>query len=213
MPGTRPRNRRRQLIGLTGLAGSGKSTVAEVFSRLGARVIDADRVGHRLLYKNSPCYARLVKTFGPSILTASGAISRSKLGNAVFSDTRQLADLNRIIHPPLVSEIGRRTGLLMQGKPYRPVVIDAALIVPWGLDRRVDWLIVVEAPRLSRLARLMGRGLSRERALNIFKAQPSPADLRRKADLVIANQGSIAELRRKAERAWRELTPVIAAGR
>ena len=211
MPGIRPPWPR--LIGLTGLAGSGKSTVAEVFSRMGARVIEADRMGHSLLYKNSPCYDRLVKTFGPAILTASGDISRSKLGKVVFSDSRQLASLNRIVHPRLVSEITRRARLLMRRKPFRPVVIDAALIVPWGMDRRVDRLVVVEAPRPARLARLMGRGLTRERVRRIFQAQPRPADLRRKADLVIANRGSVKELRRRAERAWRELFPATAAGR
>lgn len=211
MPGIRLR--RARLIGLTGLAGSGKTTVAEVFSRMGARVIDADRVGHGLLRKNSPCYGRLVNTFGPAILKDSGAISHSKLGEVVFSDGRQLARLNRIVHPRLVSEIIRRAGLLMREQPFRPVVIDAALIIPWGLDRRVDRLVVVEAPRPVRLSRLMGRGLTRERARKILQAQPRPADLRRKADLVIANRGSMAELRRKAERAWRELARDESVGR
>jgi dephospho-CoA kinase len=203
MPGIRAA--RVRLIGLTGAAGSGKSTVAKVFARLGAGVIDADRLGHRLLGRNSPCFARLVKAFGPEILTASGGISRSRLGGLVFSDRRKLERLNRIIHPSLTREIRRQALALLRKEPSRPVVIDAALIVSWGMDAELDLLITVEATKEARLARLMRRGLSQKRARMIFDSQPNPAILRKRAGLVIENHGTVRELERKAAREWRRL--------
>ena len=86
-------------IGLTGGIGAGKSTVAEMFQRLGASVINVDEVGHSVLTRSSNEYEEIVKLFGEEILNPDKTINRAALAEIVFSSERQLARLEAITHP------------------------------------------------------------------------------------------------------------------
>ncbi len=201
----RKKNRARHrppVIGLTGLAGSGKSTVASWFRKWGAQVVEADKLGHRLLAQNSPCYRSLVECFGNKILNKSRAIDRRRLGELVFGDRRQLRRLNRLVHPELRRRLQVRiAGLVRENRG--PVVLDAALILDWGLDREMDILIVVTAPVRDRLLRLRRKGYSLDQARAIVGSQMAPSRLVSRADIIIDNAGDISSLRRQAEAAWR----------
>lgn len=195
-----------KLIGLSGGAGSGKSTVAQIFRSWGAAVIDADRIGHALLLPGSPCHDEIVREFGSKILYANGRIDRRALGQAVFSDARLMRRLNAIVHPHLLAEIAYEVLKLKRGKFQGLAVIDAALIVQWNLQKKLDCLIVVDAPENLRLARLKAKGIPAERARQMIAAQLPAAKLRKEANVVIDNTGGLDSLKRQAKAAWETIT-------
>ncbi len=197
------------VIGVTGGAGSGKSLVAGLFRERGARLVDADRMGHRLLRRGSSCYKKIEKTFGPGILKRTGAVDRGKLGALVFSEPGKMGRLNAIVHPELVRNIRRQISKLKR-QGGGPIVLDAALIVDWGLQRELDALVAVEAPAKARLERLARKGVPRERARGIMASQLPSRKLRREADEVIVNTGTIYALRRRAAAAWERIAAKVA---
>ena len=95
----------RVVVGVVGLPGAGKSTVASLLARRGACLLDVDRLGHELLEKGTPEYARLVEQFGERILSEDGTIDRPRLGRLVFEKPDSLDALNKIVHPRMVEEI------------------------------------------------------------------------------------------------------------
>jgi len=192
-----------KLIGLTGGAGSGKSTVASVFEKLGAIVIDADKIGHRLLDEGAPCFDKILKTFGDGILNGQNAIDRQRLGDMVFSDPAKMSKLNRIVHPVMLREIRKQIGLCRTDHPGSPVVVDAALIVQWGLERNFDRLIMVDSPKKVRLIRMLDRGVPENKALQIIASQMPISRLKEKADIIIQNNGSIRQLEKRALAVWK----------
>ena len=196
------------VIGLTGGAGSGKSAVAALFRRRGARVVDADRLGHRLLRRGSPCHEKIVATFGEGVRSRGGAVDRGKLGALVFGDKRELAKLNSIVHPELLKNIKRQISRFRKTKSG-PVVVEAALLVDWGLHREMDRTIVVEAPLRLRLERLAKRGVPLARARAVIASQLPAGRLRRAADEVLDNSGTPAELGRAAARAWSRIEKMV----
>src|SRR2546425_3541913 len=92
-------------FGLTGGVASGKTTVARMFEELGAKIIDADRIGHELLRAPLPAYQEVVHRFGKEILDAGGEIHRKRLGEIVFADTEKLHELNAIVHPRIIQRV------------------------------------------------------------------------------------------------------------
>jgi dephospho-CoA kinase len=184
--------------GLTGGAGSGKSTAAKYFRELGARVIDADRIGHSLLKRGSPCHDKVLKAFGPSIVTGGG-INRKLLGKIVFGSKRELGRLNKIVQPHLVANIKNQIEKIKRSGYKGIVIVDAALIVPWGLQKQLDRLIVVDATLKNRIGRLKAKGLSLQQARKIMASQLPVSVLKREADLVIGNNGSLAGLKQKVQ--------------
>ncbi|MRR10791.1 dephospho-CoA kinase [bacterium] len=154
----------------------------------------------------SPCHDEVVRAFGPGIRYANGRIDRAALGRLVFADARQLRRLDAIVHPHLLAEIAFQALKLKRGGSAPLAVVDAALIVQWNLQHKLDGLIVVDAPERTRLARLAAKGIPAERARRIMAAQLPAARLRRAADIVIDNDGGLAGLRRQAKAAWERIT-------
>jgi len=188
------------VIGLTGGFATGKSFVASIFASYGARVIDADRIAHRLTRKGTPAYRRIVRTFGPSILTRGGAIDRRKLAGVVFADRRKRLTLERIVHPGVVREIGRR---ITGARPDAVVVIDAPLLIEAGLERLVDRLVVVTASRERQIERGVKKfGMTREEARRRIAQQMPLALKARMADFVIRNNGTKPETKKQARKVW-----------
>jgi dephospho-CoA kinase len=197
------------IVGIGGNAGSGKSTFVRELARLGAKVIDADRIGWELLKEGTPTARNAVREFGPGILDSRGAIDRRKLGAIVFARPTARRKLNRIVHPALLREVQRqaRQSTLPPGTRSRApvVVIDAALLFFWNWQRKVDLAVMVSSTQRNKLDRLVGSGLTRTAAQNRLASQLSEAEMRPKADLVIPNNGTIAELKTRARRFYRLL--------
>lgn len=194
------------IIGLTGLIGSGKSEVAAVFERMGAVHINADDIGKWVVAYDSVVFYRLLVVFGTSILNADLTLNRKRLGQAAFSSPANLRALNEIIHPPLL----RRLDIEIAGarRLRRHAVVDAALLVQWKYDRRMDHVILVTSTAERRLRRMGKRGFDREEVRRRSQLQLPAAELRRHADVVITNDGDLAGLRVKTEKLYRRLTGI-----
>ena len=190
------------LIGLTGNIATGKTAVAQMLAELGALVIDADQVAHEAMQPDGPAYDSVVDAFGPAILTAEGTVDRAKLGPRVFRDPEALARLEAAVHPAVVEEVDRRIKLAT--KPV--VVVEAIKLIEAGMHRHYDALWVVTARRQAQIARIVAtRGLSEKEAALRVDAQPPQAEKVAVADLILTNNGSLAELRQKVAAAWRQL--------
>jgi dephospho-CoA kinase len=196
----------RPIVGLTGGIGSGKSTVVSVLAELGARVIDADRIGHEMYRPGTEGYERVVATFGRDVVAADGTIDRRALGALVFGDSAALARLNAIVHPLIAAEVSRRIAAARAEGSTAPIVVEAAILLEAGWRPLVDRVWVVSAARENAVARVVAsRGLAPGEVERRLDAQMPDAERRRQADLVIENDGTPAALRAEVEKAWRTL--------
>lgn len=196
------------VIGLTGALGAGKSTVAAVFARHGATIVDADAIGHVMLRRGGPCFDALVGRFGADVVGRDGEIVRAELGRRAFADPASTAALNAIVHPPLVAELIAR--VREAERPGHAVVVDAALLLEWGAPVPLATTIVVTAPADERIGRMARRlGVSRADAARRGAAQMPEDEKARRADIVIENDGTLEELTARAERVWDELARTL----
>src|SRR5512136_1027538 len=148
----------RLLVGIGGNMGSGKSTVASELKRYGAKVIDADEMGWSIIAKGTDEYRALVKTFGRGILTKTGNIDRRALGKLAFASKASLAKLNAIAHPALLDRVRKEIDRNRKGL----VVVDAALLFAWEMDKEVDVAILVTAADRLKIRRLSDAGMREE---------------------------------------------------
>ena len=190
--------RDRLLVGIGGQMGAGKTTVIGELKRYGAKVIDADQLGWGLLSKNTPQYTALVKAFGKDILDKAGRIDRRALGAKAFAGKAALAKLNKITHPALVERVRKEITRLRKGL----VVVDAALLFFWGLDKEVDVSILVTAPERLKVARMTQAGMAPAQVKARLALQQPDTVVWQRADFVLDNKGSLAELKRKTRALW-----------
>ena len=199
------------LVGLTGNIGSGKSTVAQMFSERGATIIDADVLARRAVDYGSSAYKRIVARWGEDVLAPDGFLDRGALRRRVFGQPEELDALNEIVHPEvarmrdhLVAEARRRGD--------RIVVCDIPLLFEKNLVGDFDKIILVDAPRPLRLERLVkDRDLRATEAMDMIAAQ-MPAELKRaRADYVIDNAGSFAQLETQVDSVWAALVQAAQA--
>ncbi|MGH7370039.1 MAG: dephospho-CoA kinase [Candidatus Methylomirabilaceae bacterium] len=193
------------VIGLTGGTCSGKSTVAAMFGRLGAVVIDADRVVHELQAPGQPLFDAIVSAFGREVVGHDGRIDRRKLGARVFADPEIRARLEAITHPAIIDECEARIRRAASSGAA-VCLLDAALLIESGRYARFDAIILVEASEAVQLDRLMVRtGLPREEAMQRIRSQMPWAEKRRHADFIIQNNGSHEEIERQVMAVWQRL--------
>ncbi|RJP76899.1 MAG: dephospho-CoA kinase [Candidatus Zixiibacteriota bacterium] len=188
-------------IGLTGGIGSGASEAARRLEQMGIPVISADAVGHDVLL--DPLVKReLAAALGNDLFDAAGEVDRAKLGARVFADPEARRILNRLVHPLLLDEVAARA----REEEARSgiVVVDAALIYEWGFQGFFQKVIVVDAPMEQRIHRTMARDqLTREQVEQRLAAQWPLEKKAARADVVITNDGTLEELQRKVEEAWK----------
>jgi dephospho-CoA kinase len=192
------------IIGLTGQIGAGKTSAALMFAELGAVVVDADRIGRDVVEQSHALRKKLVKAFGPEIADGKGNIRRRRLASLAFRDTASRDKLNRLVHPYLLKELRQQVRAVDRN---RLVVIDAALLLHWAMDREVDFVLVIHAGLETRLKRLRERGITREDALARQRAQLPFAEFQTRADRVILNNRTLAILGRKIVALFREIAP------
>ena len=182
------------VVGLTGGIGSGKSAAAEEFARLGASVVDTDAIAHELTGRNGLALPQIRKLFGEKAIGGDGAMDRPRMRGLAFSDPAVRKALEGVLHPMVREESARRIAAA-QG-PYIVHVIP--LLVESGeYARRVDRVLVVDAPEEAQLARVKGRGLNEDEIRKIIRAQAARATRLEAADDVIDNGGSLDALRKQ----------------
>ena len=193
------------VIGLTGNIGSGKSTVAQLLSERGATIIDADVLARRAVELGTPAYDKIVERWGTSIVGPDRQLDRSALRRTVFSDAKQLEELNEIVHPE-VENLRQRLLDDARQRGDRIVVCDIPLLFEKHMAPRFDRIILVDAPRPLRLERLVrDRGLRETEAMDMIAAQ-MPAELKRAgADFILENAGTLNALEQQVAEVWTQL--------
>jgi dephospho-CoA kinase len=200
-------------FGLTGGAASGKSTVAQMFAELGAKIIDADRLGHELIRAPQPAYHEIVSRFGFEILDAQGEIDRQRLGAVVFADAEKLRALNAILHPRIMERCEQLAEGFHLQDSRAVVLVDAALIYEAELAARFAKIIVTWCRPEQQLERLLARsGLARAEAERRIAAQMPMEEKRRRADYVIDCSGELEGTRRQVANLFARLA-ALSSGR
>ena len=195
-----------KLIGLTGGAGSGKSTVGGMFRELGAAIVDADEASHAVYATGNPGFDAVVAEFGSDVVR-NGQIDRAKLGELVFHDESARRRLNAIVHPLVREWMAARTA--EADRDGASVVIhDVPLLFENGLEPLYSDVVLVYVPPRVQLRRLVdGRGLSQELARSIIAAQMPIDEKRSRARHVVDNSGDRDKTRAQVEKLWAEISP------
>ncbi len=188
----------RRLLLLSGGIGAGKSEVGRLLVIRGACVIDADRVGHKVLDVDGEAYGPVSEAFPEAMV--DGVIDRSLLAKEVFAEPARLRLLESLTHPAIRSRIRR-----MVAECSDPIV---AVEVPLLSDfLGAGWeRIVVDAPDETRLERLVERGMRPIDAKTRMAAQPSREEWRASADYVVDNSGDRGQLVDAVDAFWDQLT-------
>jgi dephospho-CoA kinase len=217
-------------VGLTGGLGSGKTTVAAIFRRLGAQVMEADAVGRTMMEPGEAVYGEIVKAFGPAVVRADGTLDRRKLATIAFADGR-LAELNAIVHPPVIAEQRRWMDALEKDQPDAVAIYETALLFEaskaagtrdW--QKRFDRRILVTAPEALRIARYVARmggpdpdaatrAALEEEARERIAAQMPDEEKMRLSDTIIRNDASFEDVTRQTEAVYRELSALARGSR
>jgi len=192
----------KHIIGITGVMGSGKSEAAMALAKItGYSICNADTLAHQTYRPGSQAYQRIVDLFGPAIVDSRGEIHRAALGVIVFSDAEKLAQLCRVVHPPLLKMI--RQEIVAAKKAGRGMILDAALLYELALEGDCDYVWVVDAPAEVLYERVAKRsGISPAEAEKRIAAQASADAKKRRADRVILNDRDIRHLSAQLEEAW-----------
>ena len=157
------------VIVVTGGIASGKTTVAAVVAARGGALVDCDALAHRALALDEVT-RRLASSFGRSVLTRAGNVSRTRLRALVFSSDQRMATLNEIVNPHVTHIMDDEVKNLREASPY--IVLDAVLFFHYTFKFKADLTIVTEATETVRLGRLMRRdGLTRNEALERIRRQ------------------------------------------
>lgn len=198
------------LVGLTGGIGSGKSSVSTRLATLGAVVVDADAIVHRLQRPGTGVHAAIVRRFGTDVLDADGHLVRPHLAAMVFGDAGALADLNAIVHPAVAREMNGEVDA--QRSTNNVVVLDIPLLVE---NPRIGLCgtLVVDLDEENAVRRLVEqRGYLADDARARIAKQATRSARRAIADWIIDNSGDRTALEREVVAAWRWMTSLPHAG-
>ena len=189
-------------VGLTGGIGAGKSTVADLFAKLGAFVIRADELARQVIEVNSSGFNQVITRFGKEILKKDGSIDRAKLAKIVFKDSNALKDLEKIIHP-LVRN--RTNELIEQQNPEAIIVNEVPLLLEKNMEKLYDFLVIVISSEKNRTKRLLDKGLSKEQIRDRMNHQVDDETRKTKADFLVVNDGNLEQLEKDVNKIWQSL--------
>ncbi len=194
------------IIGITGSLCSGKTTAASVFAKLGAIIIDADKIAHRLIQKDGRCFRDVVNAFGTDVVSKDG-IDRKKLADIVFKDKYKLRQLEDIIHPAVVKEIKKQIKKFKKTNTDKTLlVLDVPLLFESGLSTATDFNIVVNAPYEERIKRAINKlKISRAEAVRRISAQMPLRQKIHMADFVLNNSKNKQYLQRQVKEICKKL--------
>ncbi len=192
--------------GLTGGIACGKSTVARMFVLRGAHLIDFDVIAHEVQEPEKPAWQEIVDYFGSDILDQDKKINRVKMAALVFNHPEKLKALNNIVHPRVYEEWQARLEKIKASDPHAIVLSDVPLLFEGRMQSLFDLTILVMITAEGQICRLIARnGLTQDEAQARLVCQMPINDKICLADIVIDNQGSVADTEKKVEEVWQEL--------
>lgn len=195
-----------KIIGITGGIGSGKSTVARIVYRLGARIIDADVVARNVVKKGSPALREITEEFGGEVLNANGVLNRKKLAGIVFGDTQKRERLNNITHKYISAEVNNKLRRMRANEKNEYVVLDAALPIKKGFLDVSDVIWAVISDNKNRINRVMERsGMTRDEIIERINVQPGDDEYIKIADAVIENNGTFEDLEQRVAKLFMQI--------
>lgn len=183
----REKTKKRIIVGITGHFGAGKSTASSFFPKQW-KIVNVDALGHKLLLRNT-IKERILKQFGKKVFK-NNKVNRKKLGFLVFADSRKRLLLNKIVHPALKKEIENEIK-----STKRNIVLDCALLSELGLEKDVDYILLIRADETIKKQRLSTRFSEAE-----FQQRRNKQHLPRKPNIIILNNGSKQQLQKKVQK-------------
>lgn len=193
-------------VGLTGGIACGKSTVAQMFVCLGGHLIDFDKLAHEVQEPGKPAWQDVVNCFGPEILQPDRKIDRNKLAAVVFNSPEKLRRLNTIVHPRVFEEWCSCLEKIKMQNRHAIVFSDVPLLFEGGMQHLFELTILVMIEPAEQIERLMARNaVCREDAELRMSCQMPIRDKIHLASIVIDNQSTVGETRRRVEEVWRDL--------
>jgi len=187
---------KKPIIGILGGIGFGKSTVAAEFAKLGCKVIDADKIAHKLLDEQT-VKEKIIASFGRAILDSDDKIDREKLAEVVFANTDRLLSLNEIIHPLVLQQAEELIKQYNSQNQVKAIVLDMPLLVEVGWDKRCDKLIFVDCEQKLRLNRAKKIGFDKNQVKIRENFQISLDNKANLADNTINNNSDFSALARQ----------------
>jgi dephospho-CoA kinase len=199
------------VVALTGGIGSGKSTVAAVFSGLGVAQVDADAIAHQLSGPGGEAVAALVAAFGGEVLDERGGLDRARMRALAFGDDTTRKTLESILHPMIGAKT--ETAIANASSSYVIWVVPLLFETKEPRHRRYDRSLVVDCSEQMQVTRVMQRsGLSEAEIKAIMARQVTRKERLEKADDVIANDGEMASLRVAIEQLHQKYLTLAVAG-
>jgi dephospho-CoA kinase len=200
-------------VGLTGGIAVGKSAVGEMFTALGAQVVQADEIAHQLMEPGEAVYLEVVDHFGPGILNPDGSVNRGRLAELAFGavgKASRVQELNQIVHPVVIRRQEEWMADVGWRDPHAIAVVEAALILEAGMENGFDRLIVVTChpqQRVERWARRLNvdQETARREVARRMAAQLSDEEKIKAADYVVDNSGSLDETEQQVKKIYAQL--------
>jgi dephospho-CoA kinase len=197
-------------VGLTGGMSCGKSVVGEMFVALGAHLIQSDTVAHQLMQPGEAVYEEVLRRFGAGILNPDRTVNRARLAEAAFGQPHRIAELNKIVHPAVIERENRWMEEIASQDPHGIAMVEAALILEAGAEKRFDRLVVVTClpeQRIERWASKTGvdSETARREVTRRMAAQLPDEEKVKAADYVIDNSGSLDATREKVKQVYEKL--------
>jgi dephospho-CoA kinase len=192
-------------VGLTGNAGAGKSSVAALFARWGASVIDSDELARECVRPGSAVLAKIREVFGDGVLGADGGLDRAAMRSLAFSDAGAREQLEAILHPAIRA---RYRELLGEARARGDAIVIGVvpLLYETGMEGDFDLVVLVDAPLEVRVGRLVEkRGLAAAEARALVAAQMPAEEKRARAAFIIDNDSDLTTLERRAWETWKQI--------
>lgn len=181
-------------IGITGGIGSGKSLACRYLEELGCKVIYADKIAKELYASNKALLKKLAGEFGKSILNIDGTLNRINARKVIFSNKKNIKRVNSIVHPFVFREMDRIVAAIKD----RIIFFEAAIMFESGSYKRMNYVVLIYADKKTRIKRIINRdGVKRRDVLKLMKLQLDEREKLKRADFVIKNNSTAAELKKK----------------
>ncbi len=187
------------IVGITGQVGSGKSTFAKMICRKSSAIINADLIARDIVNNSNEIQNKIRKSFGENYFDDDGQLKRRELGKLVFSNPEQLNQLNLIIWPDMIQRIQDEISLL-KTKTVPNIILDMAVLFETNLNKLCDYIIAVIAPDDMRMIRLKAeREWQQYEIVERQNNQKTAEFLQKNANIVVCNDGSLNDLKMKAD--------------